>query len=360
MRNRAYGGKAGIWLKKRKRQVVPNAGDIPSSQQHKKVIPVQDGVMEDQRNSITRTLIGWDDVRCRPIYKEASEATATSDGLDDEPMEQAVEFTHTEISDEDDHTPDLSTEESSGFNVSSEPHVSKKARAYGSRKRANPPDEDHVERNHVERKRAHVSTAVNKGRVASTLMPMVTPSNNHIPYDLVTPQRVFSSICSALNSDTKATPLGRSVDDDVSFGVTEHKKEEQKKKVFAFGRKKGASSRRGSTLPVLAELDFVDKVNVPLVGQPSSSTSLDAAKAFFERLDSQQKLTLDASDTPGKACVRTRRAIHVQSHGIRQEYEQYAAATKASGVDPLSMEQYARNRVAFFRTGDMFDGFLDE
>jgi hypothetical protein len=111
-------------------------------------------------------------------------------------------------------------------------------------------------------------------------------------------------------------------------------------------------------MPVLAQLNFVDD-NVPVV-QPSSSTSLEAAKAFFERLDSEQELTLDASDTPGKACVRTRRAIHIQSDGIRQEYEQYVAATKASGVDALAIAQYARNRAAFFRTGDMFDGFLDE
>jgi hypothetical protein len=219
-----------------------------------------------------------------------------------------------------------------------------------------------MERNQVERKRAHLSTAVNQVLVASTVTSMMTSSINHIPYDLVTPQRVFRSVCSSLNSDTNATSLGRSVDDDVAFGVTDNNKgvkEEQKKKVFSFRTKKGTLSRRGPTLPGLTELDFDDSC-VPLVGQPSSSTSLDAAKAFFERLDSQQKLTLDASDTPGRACVRTRRAVHVQSDGIRKEYEHYAAATKASGVDPLSMEQYARNRAAFFRTGDMFDGFLDE
>lgn len=351
IRDRAYGGKAGIWLKKRKRQVVPNVDDKPSSQQHKKVTPLHDIVLlEDPRNLSSRTIIGWDDVRCRPIYEATSEFTAPIDRLGDKTMED-MDATH--ISDEAHLTPDASSEKISAVNVSSDWHVSKRARAYGSRKRK--PD---LPEEHVQRKRTHVSTAVNKGFVAS--MSIGTHSLNHIAYDLATPQRVLSSICSALNSDTKATPLSRAAEDDVFSDVAEHKKprKERRRKGFAFRKKQTVSTHRESKLQVLAQLNCVDD-NVP-VGQPSSSTSLDAAKAFFERLDSEQQLTLDASNSPGKACVRTRRAIHMQSDGIRQEYKQYAAATKACGVDPLAMEQYARNRATFFRTRDMFDGFLDE
>ena len=132
IRDRAYGGKAGIWLKKRNRQVVfPNVDDIPSSQQHKKVTPIHDIVLEDPRNSSLNSVIGWDDVRCRPIYEGNSESTLPVDKLDDKSIED-VETAHNDISDEDHLTPYVSREEFSELNVSSDWHVSKKAHAYGS------------------------------------------------------------------------------------------------------------------------------------------------------------------------------------------------------------------------------------
>ena len=93
-------------------------------------------------------------------------------------------------------------------------------------------------------KHTQVWTEVNKGLVAS--MSITTHSMSHIAYDPATPQRFFSSICAALNSDTEATPLGHPVDDDVSSDVAEHKKpgKEQREKGFALRKKKTTSTHR--------------------------------------------------------------------------------------------------------------------
>jgi hypothetical protein len=367
-RDRSFGGKAGIWLKKRKHRVHPNAADVPL-EQHKKVTPqsvdnntlVAKNDREDEaqltRKATNLTVIGWDDERCRPIYKETSPAsTSSGDEGDDEAMETTKEA-RDDSSDRDegsDKDNDCSVVVPSVLMQARGDNESRKTRAYGSRKRkANSLSSHHD----TKPKRQHVPK---KETVACA--SMLTPSMNRTTFDLATPQTALGSICAALNSDTKATPLDSLVVSDgnaLSDKATKPTKEKKGPNFAVKRKKKNASAKQQhAALPSLATLDFTDEN----VSQPSSNTSLAAARAFFERLDAQQTLTLDSSGTPlaqGKKCVRTRRAITTQSDSLREEYEQYASATKATGVEPLSLEQYAVNRSAFFRTGDMYDGFLD-
>jgi len=358
-RDRAFGGKAGIWLKKRKQSV---ANDVPSKQH--KVTPqsVDAGSLVASNGKVgvpqltttsypaKRIVVGWDDVRCRPIYKKTSSGASTSstsvDETDDDESVEGVKEARDDVSNREDCTmEDYRAVQSSLLVCSSSSNdaESRKTREYGSRKRR--ANLMHTSHDISKLKRQHVPKKKESFPVAS----FMTPSINRMSFDLATPQTGLGNICAALNSEIKATPLDPLVSDD-------HKKvSKQPKKGLLIKRKKATQQ----AMPSLAQLDFVDEN----VRQPSSTTSLAAAKAFFERLDAQQKLTLDASGTPvmqGKRCVRTRRAIHIESDSLREEYQEYAAATKATGIEPLSVEQYAVNRSAFFRTGDMYDGFLDE
>jgi len=43
-----------------------------------------------------------------------------------------------------------------------------------------------------------------------------------------------------------------------------------------------------------------------------------------------------------------------------QEYEQYTQACRASSVSPLAKAEYINNRAAYFRSKELYDGFLDE
>lgn len=353
LRERAYGGKAGIWLKKRKRRVAPHL----SSTKEATVTPVEydkaylnpfeseDHLSENLGNLTVRTVAGWDDVRCRPIYTDCHRSIPKDEKADNTPHGGLGASTNEESDDDEYCFPMVA----SLIEDANDDDVSKKPRAYGSRKRrsGNLPDATGP-------KRTHLSKPVHNGLASSTTI--TTPSLNRTSHDLVTPQSVLGSICAALNSDTKAKPIqDRSISSSVLH--VENKSvasDSRKANGFAFRRRKKHIVTR-TAMPLLAELDFVDEG----VGQPSSS--LEQAKAFFERLDAQQKLNLDASDSPGKACVRTERAVKIESSSLREEYGQYVAATNKSGVvDPVSVEQYAMNRSTFFRRGEMYDGFLDE
>ena len=365
-RDRAFGGKAGIWLKKRKQGAVHPAND--KATHGKKMTPQtvdgNDALVTSKEkteenlpakpNHAKRNVVGWDDLKCRPIYENSSTASTTSstsvDESDDDETVDPILESRDDVSGKNKRTVgDESAVESSLVVTSSSDNTeSRKTRAYGSRKRkSNLSSSRH---NTCKLKRQHVSK---KNKETVPVDVVMTPSMNSMTFDPITPQTgLGNNICAALNSVTKEALLDSLVSD---VNSKDTKPEKERKEILIKGRKK----TKQPTMPLLAELDFVDDDNV---SQPSSTTSLSAAKAFFERLDAQQKLTLDASESPvlqGKKCVRTRRAVHIQSDSLRQEYEEYVSATKATGVEPLSVEEYAVNRSAFFRTGDMYDGFLD-
>eukprot|EP00566_Odontella_aurita_P014086 CAMPEP_0113587204 /NCGR_PEP_ID=MMETSP0015_2-20120614/34757_1 /TAXON_ID=2838 /ORGANISM="Odontella" /LENGTH=446 /DNA_ID=CAMNT_0000492795 /DNA_START=51 /DNA_END=1391 /DNA_ORIENTATION=+ /assembly_acc=CAM_ASM_000160 len=96
--------------------------------------------------------------------------------------------------------------------------------------------------------------------------------------------------------------------------------------------------------------------------QISSATSLSSAKAFFDRLDLTQPLVLDKSGqrSPGRGCIRTSRVTNIRCPKMRNEYKSYRLAAKSSGVNPLTIKEFAKQRVSYFQKSVLFDGFLDE
>jgi hypothetical protein len=178
-----------------------------------------------------------------------------------------------------------------------------------------------------------------------------------------------SIVCAALNSVSKFTPMlpvpsrpqdtpaGGGVATDESSRASSASSGDDKKELAAKSKKVAVKKpSRSSRNPDLAGTAF-DPVQV--VSQPSSKTSVDSARAFFQRLDSTQTLTLDASQSPGKPTVRTRYMVSTDSQELQDEYEEYVQASSGTGVVPLSLQEYANNRSAYFRTKDMYDGFLD-
>lgn len=91
----------------------------------------------------------------------------------------------------------------------------------------------------------------------------------------------------------------------------------------------------------------------------SSMTSLSNAKEFFRKLDTEHNLNIstEPSTSPihkrkpaGRSC-RSRRVL-------TKEYSEYTAACDASSVTPLSKAAYAANRLHF--RSDFYDGFFDD
>jgi hypothetical protein len=98
-----------------------------------------------------------------------------------------------------------------------------------------------------------------------------------------------------------------------------------------------------------------------VVQQPNAKSSLDEARAFFERLDATEVLTLDASATPtapGKV-YRTKARLCTTSPRFTREYSDYFQAIQATGVSPLGVQEYARHRLNFCRLGELYNGLLE-
>lgn len=111
-----------------------------------------------------------------------------------------------------------------------------------------------------------------------------------------------------------------------------------------------SSTRRGRSAPSCDDQNSLHK-------------SLDTARQFFEKL-AAQSLTLDTSGTPRqltkRPCCRTRRARRLSSPNLTAEYGRYAQVCRESGVSPLPKQEYTTNRGEYFRTNELYDGFLDE
>jgi hypothetical protein len=97
--------------------------------------------------------------------------------------------------------------------------------------------------------------------------------------------------------------------------------------------------------------------------QPNSTTSVTAAKAFFDRLD-ETELHVVATNhqTPQASRLRNGRSakqVDLDNTDLHREYADYSSASQESGVPPISLAEYAKSRSDIFRPNEMFDGFLD-
>jgi len=114
--------------------------------------------------------------------------------------------------------------------------------------------------------------------------------------------------------------------------------------------------------------------------QPSSLSCLSKAKAFFDKLDNTQSLTIDKitksqythgdiSSHDGSSlsihrrksgqCVRTRKRTNFSDASLCKQHMSYSETCRESGVSPMPLKKFANCRSEFVRQG-IYDGFLEE
>jgi hypothetical protein len=96
--------------------------------------------------------------------------------------------------------------------------------------------------------------------------------------------------------------------------------------------------------------------------QPSSTTALDAARAYFQRLDSSPIPLEDVNKTksPIRAVVRTRRRLRSTNPIVATEYTNYKATCQEADVEPMPIESFIKHRSDFVGNGGLYEGFLYE
>eukprot|EP00957_Ditylum_brightwellii_P077226 5868751-Ditylum_brightwellii.AAC.1 len=143
---RTFGGKGGVWLKKKKRRIVTEPTDDPRddslSSESSEDIPKDLSLnvatrinfngdaceIENERTSASARLVGWDDVLCRPIYQSAPESDSLVD-VNDELIVTPESFAKCE-----DDAVDGSMNDLAEKGQSSGPVRCRAGRSYGKRK----------------------------------------------------------------------------------------------------------------------------------------------------------------------------------------------------------------------------------
>lgn len=103
----------------------------------------------------------------------------------------------------------------------------------------------------------------------------------------------------------------------------------------------------------------------------SDLKSLALARSFFENLDTTEVLNVQSISSDNDECdkipglrsvipVRTRRVLNVTNPELRSQYSLYYKSVKESGVEPISIEEFAKFRGNYFKKSGMCDGILEE
>lgn len=95
--------------------------------------------------------------------------------------------------------------------------------------------------------------------------------------------------------------------------------------------------------------------------QPSSGTELDAARAYFRKLDASPLVVESSLELPQQQparVVRTRRRAHTNAT-MQATYTKYQGTCQEAGVQPMSVENFIKHRDQFSETV-LYEGFLDE
>jgi hypothetical protein len=295
---RSFGGKDGIWWRKKKtrEEKVEEAKELTPTTKN------------------DHSIIGWDPVLCRPIFKEVV-SSGSSLANDDSSLED-----NTSGSDQDHNhnKPILVT--------TAKTKVQRTERSYGGRKRP------------------YVMLELLQD--SSTLMDTTKPKDN------------LEDDNELLSSPVPSTPLAN----------TSLPRRQISTLVVAEPSVPENSNRADSNQKNATVLDFADEESPAAAAkepeplhQPSSNTSLLEAKSFFERLDATQELKLDSSDTPvatSKVSRTSRRQISCSSPTVLQDYQAYMQCSNESGVTPLSLPNFLKSRS--IHKSELYDGFLDD
>ena len=303
VRTTTYGGKAGIFVKRSSKPKI--SIQIPTTQGNDSQYYPSVGRITP---SPTMTTIGWDPIKCRPIYQDEDETNKSHKNQDNK--------------DDKEHKP---------VSVSKPTETTRRtARAYGSK------------------------------APSTCLLAIGTPTQQPNPQQqsqqqghfMLTPVTLDISICDALNSVSK--PPSPKQESNHTTKIEE--RQPGQKSIISKKRKEHCNNNNYHKKRTC--LDFYANTQQQ---QPTCTTSIDSAKAFFDRLDKTQELVITQGTTPiapRRACIRTLRPANIED--CRQEYNLYVQAL--TGVSsPLPMKHFAFHRAEFFATKKLcFDGFLDD
>ena len=355
-RERSFGGKAGTWLRKKRKlseegKTMPKAAatTLTSSSSSSSLLKEDD--IERRLSSgsgngsggTTHQVIGWDDVRGRPIYHldPSKHGNASEDDEEDEIDSPARKLPYTKTQ-----------QNSSNNNIKS-----RKLRSYGGTRRNRVSAElDDFEASFFE----SATTSSNKTTTSEEQSELEELSANSESETETTTikgigfggaQQSSRRVSNVHEPSTSplVNPTGSGSDSSV-FEFCEDPLEPTTK-----------SSRTGSAKKN-------EECKTPTGGRVlsiSSTTSLSAAREFFRKLDREHlAVAAESSATTPRRKRRGGRSRRTMSSSnnlqLAQEYDDYTAACKASSVSPLPKADYVTNRGSFFRATEMYDGFLDE
>jgi len=321
VRERVFGGTAGFWLRRRKKNLPANSGIKPTDSDNV--------IAKDEYKQ--QFHIGWDEERCRPVYASASSTQTSSTSSDEEEeSEKQIEEESTRVPTRsaitsfcDDKIVNQTLKAVNKRSSFGNMKPRKPRSTFGSRKRWTLLDFDE-------------ESVPKRVRVSDMSKSTVDDTNNEIE------------------------SFG------LMDGVRDPLAENEKLRGPAMKRSKrtlseDSASKEGDASVFEFNGDENDnQIELSQVGHPTSKTSLTVARAFFEQLDTNCALTLDSSQSPDvhKANIRTRRKVSLDDPGLVEEYKRYCTSCKDANVGPLSIQHFLAYRSNAKTT--LYDGFLDE
>ena len=354
VRSTTYGGKAGIFVKRRKPKLLLSIQ-----------VPSNDGPSSTRRITPSPTMtIAWDHVKCRPIYLDetahtmitSSENDTGNEHEDSEPEEEDANNSPAPV-------PRLLMTSAATFIGDCK---KRKARAYGYNQRPCVK---------MEPTRTSESVSASGPCTRHTNAQQSQEANTLPPVHLSSPvpSILHASICDALNSVSKPTSPARRASHhdhdednatDASVEPTDHKP------IIAKRIPQDKKLKRHTTTTIKrTQLNFnnhdstsssTSTTTATATHQPTCTTSVDRARAFFDQLDQNHPLLVAPGATPiapSRGVGRTQRTINVDD--CRADYDHYVQALTDIST-PLPLEQFALHRASYFATEKLcFDGFLD-
>lgn len=341
-RSKAYGGAGGhIFIKRRKPPPTIDTTATTTTTTTKPHTNISRSVTPSPTN------IGWDEIKCRPIFEGApvSNSEESDDDFDDR-ME------HNDDDDKKSLVVEVTPKEEDQWIGET---AGRKKKTYGNRRKCEVffPE---TTRPVVVAKSFGAKTAVSKKKA---LPPSPESTKDCRPsFPFASPAPVNGSICDALNSARKPTASATAECCDKEHNESLRGKKESSTTMLKKRKRSAQAKERGNP----RGFEFTDDKQQQQ--QPNSSTSVSNAKAFFDHLDANHELQVvcqnnvdHATPQPRKRAYRSINKPNMED--LKEEYQAYSKASHESGVVPISIEDYNMNRSQFYRPNEMFDGFLE-
>ena len=391
-RPQSYGGQGGILFTKRKYdkkkrnsssstklELDNNHNDDDRLNYTQKKSQTIKEEKEERNNGLLerRHVIGWDDVLCRPIYntKKNTIVTTISPCSFNPNEEEDNESVNTS------HSSPMTTNYSLECHASPEPFWSSQSNSkHSNKKRSYGRGKGHkyntlsasskaiLEQETTTNKNTTIPILSKRNATSKldtqktskqpkiTIQCSETESKKQQQFDhrslILTPDMYKTSVCSALDSDTKTTKATKSGKRTSRFSQRQNNHHPIPKMDCNF-ETTTSTTNNNSTKPF---------IKIP---QPSHKTPLTVARAFFEDLDKNEVLTVSSNNDTTTSNIkrdpiRTKRSVNLADPKLQKQYSMYCNAARDNGVPPIDLKEFVKSRGNFFQTLGMFDGILEE